>query len=84
MLYVLCNLKVDLYTIAAEASVSEASAKPVSVKPLKAMKMKKDPKKLRMGGGKVWEDHSLDDWEQGKPHTYMTYLHTWEEGGEVK
>lgn len=28
------------------------------------MKMKRDPKKLRMGGGKVWEDHSLDDWDQ--------------------
>ena len=35
-------------------------------KPLKAMKMKRDPKKLRMGGGKVWEDHTLDDWDQGK------------------
>ena len=38
---------------------------PASSKPLKSMKMKRDPKKLRMGGGKVWEDHSLDDWDQG-------------------
>ncbi len=26
-------------------------------------KVKSDPKKLRMGGGKVWEDTSLDDWD---------------------
>jgi len=37
----------------------------VPSKPLKQMKMKRDPKKLRMGGGKVWEDHSLDDWDKG-------------------
>lgn len=41
----------------------------VKSKPLKAMKMKRDPKKLRMGGGKVWEDHTLDDWDQGKSNS---------------
>ena len=43
-----------------------AGAVSMHKKPLKSMKMKRDPKKLRMGGGKVWEDHSLDDWDQGK------------------
>ena len=29
-------------------------------------KQKSDPKKLRMGGGKIWEDSSLDDWDPSK------------------
>ena len=35
--------------------------------------MKRDPKKLRMGGGKVWEDHTLDDWDQGKGTSQDSY-----------
>lgn len=31
--------------------------------PQKAPKRRKDPKKLRTGGGKVWEDQSLEDWD---------------------
>lgn len=31
--------------------------------PQKAPKKRKDPKKLRMGGGEVWEDPSLDEWD---------------------
>ncbi len=39
-----------------------------SMPPKKALvgKVKSDPKKLRMGGGKVWEDHTLDDWDQSE------------------
>lgn len=48
-----------------EASKTDPGATSKPTKPLKAMKMKRDPKKLRMGGGKVWEDPSLDDWDQG-------------------
>ncbi len=55
-----------MLVVGAEASAIETGAIPVSKKPLKSMKMKRDPKKLRMGGGKVWEDHSLDDWDKGK------------------
>ncbi len=38
-------------------------------------KVKSDPKKLRMGGGKVWEDTSLDDWD---PSEWV-----WEGGGSL-
>lgn len=55
-----------LRILAGEACAVDTSAIPVPKKPLKSMKMKRDPKKLRMGGGKVWEDHSLDDWDQGE------------------
>lgn len=58
---------VSLYTMkGAEAAAIDKEAVQFPPKPLKRMKMKRDPKKLRMGGGKVWEDHSLDDWDQGK------------------
>ncbi len=53
-------------TLGAEASGGASAEAMKPAKPLKRMKMKRDPKKLRMGGGKVWEDHSLDDWDQGK------------------
>ena len=47
-------------------SGGDAEASPFPAKRPKQMKMKRDPKKLRTGGGKVWEDHSLDDWDQGQ------------------
>ena len=31
--------------------------------PTRPLKTKRDPKKLRLAGGQVWEDHSLDDWD---------------------
>ena len=34
--------------------------------PTRPLKTKRDPKKLRMAGGQVWEDHSLDDWDQSE------------------
>ena len=57
-----------MITLAGAEASATLGAIPKPKKPLKAMKMKRDPKKLRMGGGKVWEDHTLDDWEQGKHH----------------
>lgn len=32
--------------------------------PTKPPRRRMDVKKLRLGGGQVWEDHSLDDWDQ--------------------
>jgi hypothetical protein len=34
--------------------------------PTRPLKTKRDPKKLRLAGGQVWEDHSLDDWDQSE------------------
>ena len=34
--------------------------------PTKPPKRKKDPKKLRLAGGQVWQDSSLDDWDQSE------------------
>ena len=31
--------------------------------PTRPPKRRVDPKKLRLGGGKVWQDSSLDDWD---------------------
>ena len=65
------NLYRVLFLAGAEAS-PDLGTLPKPKKPLKAMKMKRDPKKLRMGGGKVWEDHTLDDWDQGMDLWYST------------
>ena len=42
--------------------------------PTKPPKRKKDPKKLRAGGGKVWEDSTLDDWD---PSGWLDDLTSW-------
>ncbi len=39
---------------------------PLSKKRPKKMKMKRDRKKLRLGGGTAWEDPTLDDWDSGE------------------
>ena len=44
----------------AEGGVVDMASLPLPTKP---PKKKKDVKKLRMGGGEVWQDHSLDDWD---------------------
>ncbi len=68
------------FTIAGAEAIAEAEAA-VSSKPLKQMKMRRDPKKLRMGGGKVWQDPSLDDWIKGRLFvacgfcSVLTFLH---------
>lgn len=56
----------DYSASAAEASPVDADSIRRQAKPLKQMKMKRDPKKLRLAGGQAWEDHTLDDWDQGK------------------
>ena len=61
------------FPAASEGASNADSGSVVKQKPLKAMKMKRDPKKLRMGGGKVWEDHTLDDWDQGKGTSQDSY-----------
>lgn len=51
-------------------SVASGSGAAVSLDsvpiPRKPPKKKKDPTKLRVGGGKVWEDSSLDEWDPSK------------------
>lgn len=34
--------------------------------PTRPPKRKLDVKRLRLGGGQVWQDHSLNDWDQSK------------------
>ena len=45
----------------AEGGVMEAGLLPVPKKPPKGIKT--DVTKLRLGGGQVWQDHSLEDWD---------------------
>lgn len=47
----------------AEGGAMEVGLLPLPTKP---PKRRLDVKKLRIGGGEVWEDHSLDDWDQSK------------------
>ena len=42
--------------------------------PTKHPKKTKDPKKLRVGGGKVWEDSSLDEWDPSKNNVQLVTL----------
>ncbi len=50
-----------------QGGAAESGATPMDVPvPKRPPKRKRDPKKLRMGGGSVWEDHSLDDWDHGE------------------
>ena len=46
-----------------EAAAVNLDSLPIPTKP---PKKKKDPKKLRAGGGKVWEDSTLDDWDPSR------------------
>ena len=45
----------------AEGGVVEAGLLPLPKKPPKGIK--RDVTKLRLGGGQVWQDHSLEDWD---------------------
>ncbi|CAI8027765.1 RNA-binding protein 42 [Geodia barretti] len=52
---------VEGYSEGAEGGVVEAGLLPVPKKPPKGIKT--DVTKLRLGGGQVWQDHSLEDWD---------------------
>ena len=63
---------VEGYSEGAEGGVVEAGLLPVPKKPPKGIKT--DVTKLRLGGGQVWQDHSLEDWDpseyrDGHTHT---------------
>ena len=49
-----------VYTAGGATGTSTTKIFPAPTRPLKT---KRDPKKLRMAGGQVWEDHSLGDWD---------------------
>ena len=49
----------------------EAGLLPVPKKPPKGFKT--DVTKLRLGGGQVWQDHSLEDWD---PSESTPTIHT--------
>lgn len=51
--------------VAAGATVAPSTTK-IFPAPTRPLKTKRDPKKLRLAGGQVWQDHSLDDWDQSK------------------
>ena len=70
----------------AEGGVMEAGLLPVPKKPPKGFKT--DVTKLRLGGGQVWQDHSLEDWDTSElvhstsmlllsspMHLYSTSMH---------
>ena len=65
-------LSVEAEVDGAEGGVVEAGLLPVPKKPPRGFKT--DATKLRMGGGQVWQDHSLEDWDPSKQ---------WEGGGEL-
>lgn len=54
-----------IVSLAAGATGGTTSTK-IFPAPTRPLKTKRDPKKLRMAGGQVWEDHSLDDWDHSK------------------
>ena len=48
---------------AAEGPVEGGGLLPLPTKP---KRWRADATKLRMGGGQVWQDHSLEDWDQSE------------------
>ena len=61
------------YAAAGATGISTTKIFPAPTRPLKT---KRDPKKLRLAGGQVWEDHSLDDWDQSKSNLLLVCQHS--------
>ena len=52
--------------------IAEAVAISIGIKTKKFRRQSKDMSKLRVGGGEVWEDPTLNEWNPSKTLSYLS------------